>query len=175
MALPLVRSGVPTMVRIPARRATGGPGQSANSSSRWSRSGKMDLPVFANHRAGQVSAADGRTQRRVGIETGSHLLGALADADRPFVLVAFGDTEGDAGGAEQTRGRLGDLAQRAFGVTGRGGNGAQNVGGGGLPFQGFAQFLGAQLDLSLQTRVGFLQPAGHVVEYRPAPPPRRRS
>ena len=44
--------------------------------------GQMDLPVLANHLSRQVPAADGRTQCRVGVEIGSHLLGALADADR---------------------------------------------------------------------------------------------
>ncbi len=61
---------------------------------------QVDLPVFANNLSRQVPAADGRTECRVGVEIIANLFGALADTDRQFELVTFGNTEGDAGGIE---------------------------------------------------------------------------
>ena len=78
----------------------------------------MDLPVFANHRARHVAAANGRTHRRVGINAGTYLFRTLADVEQYFECIALGNAEGDTNGAEQVCGRLGDLAQRALRVAG---------------------------------------------------------
>jgi hypothetical protein len=66
-------------------------------------------------------------------------LRAGADADHPGPFATAGDIEGDAGGAEQARGGLGDLLQRPLGVARGAGDGAEDFGAGGLTIPGDAQ------------------------------------
>ena len=147
MARPSVRSGVPTMVRNPgaARHRKAGPLRLLVVEMVEIRD--IDLPIFTNHRTRQVAAVNLRTFCRVVKEFGADLLRALTNADRQFEFVALGYAERNADGAEQPRCGLGDLAQRTVGVAGRGGNGPQNVGRGGLLLQRLAQLACEQRNL----------------------------
>ena len=128
MAVPSRRSGVPAMTRVPAARAGGILGQSPISGSGWSRSGRWTCrfsPITVLGRLrGPSWAACGNLR--------GDAFRACTYRNRLAPLVAPGDTDRDAGGAEQTRGRLRDLLQRPFGIARRAGDGVQDFGAGDL-------------------------------------------
>ncbi len=97
----------------------------------------MDLPVFEQHRTGQVPRANSHLRRR---KLGVDAFRAGADADRPAPLFIFGDPDPDALTAEQACGGLRDLLQRPLGIARRAGDGAQDFGAAGLAIPGGAQF-----------------------------------
>src|SRR5437588_2305666 len=65
---------------------------------------------------------------------------AGTDADHPGPLVTASDIERDARSAEQARGGLGDLLQRALGIARRVGDGAEDFGAAGLTIAVSTQF-----------------------------------
>ena len=91
--------------------------------------GHVDLAVFEVDRAGHELRPDRHMSQR---DRGDDPLGARADPEGAAPFVAVGDQQRDAGGGKQPRGDLGDPAQRLPGVAGRVGDGAEDLGGGGL-------------------------------------------
>src|SRR3974377_2351058 len=98
----------------------------------------MDLPVLAKARAGHILAAD----RELVVRNGGHdSLRTIADGDRPDPVLAVGDAYCDTRGAEKARSGVGDPLQRAFGISGRVGDGAEDFGAGALAIAAGAQLV----------------------------------
>jgi hypothetical protein len=98
--------------------------------------GNMDLPIFAQHGAGQVVASNPQLRRR---DLGDDAFRSGTDGDLPAPLVMAGDAQRNARSAEQARGGLGDLSQRPLGIARGAGDGAEDFGAAGLAIPGSAQ------------------------------------
>ncbi len=97
----------------------------------------MDLPVLAEYRSGQVAASGTTLFLR---HRGGDALGAGAEPDRKAPLVTVGDPDRNARSIKQPRRGLGDPLQRCRRVAGGVGDGAEDIGTGGLPLPGDSEF-----------------------------------
>ena len=98
----------------------------------------MDLPVFTEHRSGQVAASDLTLFRR---HHCADTFGAGADPDQKAPIVTVDSPDRDTRRIKQARRDLGDPLQRRLRIARSVGDGAEDFRAGVLPLAGDAQFI----------------------------------